>query len=72
VTRWSTLSDRDRQDAADARERRRVAAIPSLLDIARAGLLWTGAQHEAMATPPHPTVARRCTANINPGDSDGR
>jgi len=32
---------------------------PTLPDLARAGLLWTGAQHEALRTPPPAAVTRR-------------
>jgi len=36
----------------------------SLLDIARAGLVWTGAQHEAMATPAPAGIARRLAPEV--------
>jgi len=37
----------------------------SLLDLARAGLVWTGAQHEAMATPAPVGIARRLAPEVS-------
>jgi hypothetical protein len=42
---------------------------PTVQDLARLGLLWTGAQHEALKTPPSENIRRRLDQKQVEGDA---